>query len=597
MPVIGTAGHVDHGKSTLVEALTGRDPDRWAEEKERGLTIDLGFGWAVLDGVDVSFVDVPGHERFIRNMLAGTETIDAALFVVAADEGWMPQSEEHLAVLDLLGVTSGVIAITKIDRVDAELAELAELEVADRLAGTMLEDCPIIGVSAVSDVGLDELRAVLAAVARAADEARTDTGRPRMWVDRAFTIAGAGTVVTGTLLDGSLEVGQAVEVWPGPSTARVRSLQSHERDVASARPGRRTAVNLGGVERAGVGRGTLLAAPDSVFMTTTATVHLRVARYVEGGLDRRGAYHLHLGTGVWPIELRPVGRDRIADAGLAVLRSDRPFPAGVGDRFIVRETGRQAVVAGGQIVDPDSDARPRHVAAHIPILERVPAVGPNEAASLLLEIRGRASRDALSRQTGGGVPKAGLVAGDVALSDLTVAKLLGGAEGAVGEFHVANPLRPGMPKASLASRLDLEVGALDQLITSSSALRDDGATVALADFEAGLTADQEAIWEEARATLASAGWSVPTLGEIAIDREMLHVLLREERLVRIADDLVYLPEQLAALEAALETLGPSFSVPEFKEALAISRKYAVPLLEWLDATGVTIRDGDVRRLR
>ncbi len=597
MPVIGTAGHVDHGKSTLIEALTGRDPDRWAEEKERGLTIDLGFGWAVLDGVDVSFVDVPGHERFIKNMLAGTETIDAALFVVAADEGWMPQSEEHLAVLDLLGVTTGVVAITKVDRVDAELAELAELEVADQLEGTGLEHCPIIGVSAIAGVGLDELRTALSAVARAAEAARADAGRPRMWVDRAFTIAGAGTVVTGTLLGGALEVGQDVELWPGPSTARVRTLQSHERDVPSAKPGRRTAVNLGGVERADVGRGTLLAAPGSVFMSTTVAVHLRVARYVEDGLDRRGAYHLHLGTGVWPIELRPVGRDRIADAGLAVLRSDRPFPAAVGDRFIVRETGRQAVVAGGQIVDPDSDSRPGHVAIHAAVLERLLAAPPDEAASLLLEIRGRASHEELSRQTGGGVPTAALVAGDLALNDQTVARLLTGAEGAVGEFHAANPLRPGMPKASLASRLDLEVAALDQLLASSAALRDDGATVARADFEAGLTADQEAIWQEVQATLASAGWSVPKLGELAIDREMLHVLLRERRLVRVADDLVYLPEQVAALRERLGTLAPSFSVPEFKDALAISRKYAVPLLEWLDATGVTMRDGDVRRLR
>ncbi|MGH8875565.1 MAG: selenocysteine-specific translation elongation factor, partial [Acidimicrobiia bacterium] len=248
MPVVGTAGHVDHGKSTLVRALTGRDPDRWEEEKRRGLTIDLGFAWTTLpDGSEVSFVDVPGHERFIKNMLAGVEAIDVALLVVAADEGWMPQSEEHLAVLDLLGVRHGVVAVTKVDRVDADMVELATLEVEERLRGTSLEGCPVVPVAAPAGKGLDELRARLVEATAASE--RPATGRSRLWIDRAFTIAGAGTVVTGTLLDGPLEVGEQVTVWPLQIDARVRGLQSHERDLRRAEPRRRVAINLAGLDR------------------------------------------------------------------------------------------------------------------------------------------------------------------------------------------------------------------------------------------------------------------------------------------------------------------------------------------------------------
>jgi selenocysteine-specific elongation factor len=241
MPVVGTAGHVDHGKSTLIRALTGRDPDRWEEEKRRGLTIDLGFAWMDLDGVPVGFVDVPGHERFIKNMLAGIEAVQAALFVVAADEGWMPQSEEHLAVLDLLDLDTAVVALTRIDLVDGDTAALAALEIEEALAGTSLEGSQIVGVSAPTGQGIDELRAALAsAVGRTAIE---DVGRPRLWVDRSFVISGAGTVVTGTLTGGSLAVGDEVVLWPGRHQARVRSLQSHEAARETVGPGTRAAAN------------------------------------------------------------------------------------------------------------------------------------------------------------------------------------------------------------------------------------------------------------------------------------------------------------------------------------------------------------------
>ncbi|MGH3649482.1 MAG: selenocysteine-specific translation elongation factor, partial [Acidimicrobiia bacterium] len=245
MPLIGTAGHVDHGKSTLIQRITGRDPDRWAEEKRRGLTIDLGFAWTTLpDGTEVSFVDVPGHEKFLKNMLAGIEAIDVALFVVAADEGWMPQSEEHLAVLDLLEVGRGVVALTKVDLVEEDLAELAAAETADRLAGTSLEASEIIPVSGMTGEGVSDL---LDALVAQMPDSHVAGSRPRLWVDRSFTLPGAGTILTGTLLDGALSVEDVVEVYPTGNLGRVRAIQSHEKSHQRIGPGRRVALNVSGV--------------------------------------------------------------------------------------------------------------------------------------------------------------------------------------------------------------------------------------------------------------------------------------------------------------------------------------------------------------
>ena len=297
MPVIGTAGHVDHGKSTLVQALTGRDPDRWDEEKERGLTIDLGFAWTTLDdGTEISFVDVPGHEKFIKNMLAGTDGFDVALFVVAADEGWMPQSEEHLAVLHLLGINHGIVALTKIDRVDEDLVELATLEIEEKLAGTTLESARIVPVSALEGDGLTDLKDALGESLTAATNPAA--GRPRLWIDRSFTISGAGTVVTGTLVGGSLSVGDHVELHPGGITGRIRSLQTHEASRDTAVPGSRVAVNVVGLERQEVARGAMLGSPGDWVPSNRILVALHRARYVEDGLDQQGGAT----TSIWAAE-------------------------------------------------------------------------------------------------------------------------------------------------------------------------------------------------------------------------------------------------------------------------------------------------------
>ena len=595
MPVVGTAGHVDHGKSTLVRALTGRDPDRWDEEKRRGLTIDLGFAWTTLaDGTEISFVDVPGHERFIKNMLAGSEAIDVALFVVAADEGWMPQSEEHLAVLDLLGVSTGVVAITKADRVDDELMEFVTLEVEEKLAGTSLAGSPSIAVSPVSDQGMEKLRTALATAVAAAGPHLIDIGRPRLWVDRSFTITGAGTVVTGTLLDGSLATGDQLEIWPGRLEARVRGLQSHEREHHRVEPHNRVAVNLVGLERAEVTRGAMLGRPDDWQQTNTVLVRIEAARYLDEPLTNRGAYHLHLGSGAWPVRLRLVEGSELEGSGPAILQLSQPLPLKAGDRFILREVGRRAVVGGGRVLDPHPVSRIPQVRPTTEILQAVVAATSDDQATALLEVRGRDLLTRLSADSGGGTPKGAVMAGALALSQKSAAALTADAVKTITTFHRDNPLRPGIPKASLASQLDIDAAVIEVLVEASDRMHDDGATVAIEGFGGKLTTGQESAWEEVRTALRGAGLGVPRIKELAIDRELLHALIRENRVVRVGDELVYLPEQIDEIIQRLERLPDRFTVADFRDAYGFSRKYAVPLLEYLDGRRVTIRDGDYR---
>ncbi len=586
MAVIGTAGHVDHGKSTLVEALTGRDPDRWAEEKARGLTIDLGFAWTELEpGVEVSFVDVPGHERFIKNMLAGIESVDVGLLVVAADEGWKPQTEEHVAVLDLLGVSTGVVALTKVDRVDPDLAELARLEVAERLEGTSLEGAEIIHVSAVAGTGLAELRHELSELV--AGIGPLPVRDPRLWIDRAFSIVGAGTVVTGTLTDGPIEVEDRLVLFPSGREVRVRGIQSHEQQVTRAEPQRRVALNLSGVERSEIERGAMLARPGTFVTSSRFTAGVRPARYVNELTDR-GAYHLHVGSGAWPARLRMLAPD------LASVQTTEAIPLRFGDRFILRESGRRLVVGGGTVLD----LRPprRGGAARKLGRQLVGVVDPDLIADILVTARGRYPLNELSTETGGGRPRATVVEG-IAFASEEMDRLGIRARRLVERFHAENPLRPGIPAARLASELDVTPAVLSQ-IAAGAGLSIDGTTVASVGRTVQLTDEQQAGWERARALLADRGYAnLPRASEIGLDQEVVHRLTRDGSLVRVSADFVYLPEQVDQIIALMRGLEQPFTVAAFKDATGMSRKYAVPFLEWADGNGTTVRSGDVRRLR
>ncbi len=365
MRVVATAGHVDHGKSSLVLALTGTDPDRFAEEKRRGLTIDLGFAHFTLpSGEEIGLVDVPGHVRFLRNMLAGVGGVDACVFVVAATEGWKPQSEEHLRILTLLGLRHGVVALTKCDLVDDEWLDLQTLEVADHLAGTFLAEAPIVPVSSTTGAGLDRLCAALDTLV-ATTEPSADRGRPRLWIDRSFAAKGSGTVVTGTLTGGRIHLDQRVDVLPAGQTARIRAIQTHGRSVDEVGPGHRVAINLSGVDHHQLGRGDAVVVGSQWRPTRRVDASLEVLGALDHEVSRRGAYVAYIGSGEWPVRVRILGDHALlpGETGAVRLHLEVALPLVAGDRYVLRESGRNETVGGGEVLDvepvlPASRARP-----------------------------------------------------------------------------------------------------------------------------------------------------------------------------------------------------------------------------------------------
>ena len=596
MAIVGTAGHVDHGKSTLVKALTGRDPDRLAEEKSRGLTIDLGFAWTRIGDHEVGFVDVPGHEKFIKNMLAGVGALSVGLFVVAADEGWMPQTEEHLAVLDLLEVSNGVIALTKIDSADQDVADLAMIEVQEQIEDTALTAWPIVPVSAVTGIGMDHLRAALEVELTSAGPP-PDIERPRLWVDRSFTIAGAGVVVTGTLLEGGLSVGDELELWPAGESVRIRGLQSHETVRKTVGPGARTAVNLTGTDRDSTPRGTMLAAAGTIATTTAVLAKLRPVRSLDPPLAARGAYQAHVGTSVWPVTIRMVGAED--ETGVAALiRFESPLPVVMGDRFVLRDTGRRTVVAGGVVLDPKPPShRTEDLAAPIASLQSAVDGGAQDRANALLAVRRIAQSEDLRKLSGGGETSPALKTSRWSITRVAADDLNEKVMRRLAEYHRVNPLRAGEPKATIASSLGVEAEVLDAVLTASDQVIDDGSTVHLAMFTGGWGTEQETLWAAAAEMLRSDGLAVRRTSQLDLGAETLHAVLRDGRLVRIAEELTYLPEQMSEITRRLLGMEDGFTVAEFRDTMGMSRRHAVPALEWLDANGWTARRGDTRAVR
>lgn len=583
MPIVGTAGHVDHGKSKLVEALTGRDPDRWAEEKERGLTIDLGFAWTEIEGVEIGFVDVPGHERFIKNMLAGVVGVDCALLVVAADSGWMPQTEEHVRVLNLIGAPAGVIALTRTDLVDEDITELATLEILEETAGTVLEGWPIIPVSAVTGAGLDALRAALV---NAVNTASTPTTGPfRMWVDRAFTIHGSGVIATGTVQQGTLAVGEDVELQPMGIVSRVRGLHHHDAETDIVASGQRAAVNLGGVDLTDISRGVLLAEPG----TSDATRRMLASARPSRGFDEipdRGAFHIHTGTASSTARIRQVGES------LLLLTLDHPLPAVVGDRYLIRESGRQAVVGGGIVIDT-------HAAISLDraVIDAFAAnFDPARAPDALVELHGSYPLEGLRRATGGLEPQTASTIGDSAYSEAFLQDVSDRAVPIVEQYHRDHPKRPGPANAELASQIGVDRVVVDHVVSLSGDLSETSGSVHLTSFSYALTADDEATWERARQTIESS-FNVPRASQFPMDGELRHALLRRGDLVQIDTDLVFTKTQIDAVLSGVTDLSDGFTVSEFKDHFGMSRRQAVPLLEWLDKNGRTLRRGDGRIVR
>jgi selenocysteine-specific elongation factor len=563
MHVVATAGHVDHGKSTLVEALTGTDPDRFAEEKARGLTIDLGFADTTLpSGAVLSLVDVPGHARFIKNMLAGVGAVDACLFVVAATEGWKPQSEEHLRILELLGVEHGIVALTKVGPADDDLVELAQLELEERLAGTFLEGVRVIETDAPTGVGIGELRAALDDLLAATPTA-IDHGRPRLWIDRAFSARGSGTVVTGTLTGGCLRSDDELEVHPSGATVRVRGLQNHHADRDELPPGSRCAVNLVGVSHDGVARGDVLVRSGQWHHTMVVDASLTVLDQLDHPVSRRGAHVLYLGSGEHPVRMRILGPDALqpGTSGAVRLHLPVPLPLLPGDRFVMRESGRAETVGGGEILDVDP-------------VDRASSARPDRSVDRVVAQRGWVDADELERLTGERRdPDVGRWVVDPTELHTTLVDL----RGALAE---AGPL--GLDLSTLDEHGRAAVELLDDVVVEAGRLAPVDAVDPLADhpFVAILTASP----------------FTPPAPE-RVDRAELRELVRREMVVEVEGIFFAASAIQAAAELAARLLAESpegFTVSAFREAAGNTRKHAMPLLARLDGTGVTRRRGDVR---
>ena len=626
MYVIGTAGHVDHGKSTLVEALTNIDPDRLREEKVRGMTIDLGFAWLRLPGgEEVSIVDVPGHERFVNNMLAGVGGIDLALLVVAADESVMPQTREHLAILDLLKVKNGLVAVTKKDLVDAEWLELVSAEVEELLEGTVLEGARIVPVSGTTREGLDDLVAAIEGLLGETGS-RKDLARPRLPIDRSFTMSGFGTVVTGTLIDGSLNVGQEIVIEPSGETARIRGLQSHKKSLDRAEPGSRVAANLSGIDHGSIARGEVLTLPGWLQPTEALDVRLRVLEDVPRALRHNMFLTVHTGSSEIICRLRLLEDDR-AEPGQSVwaqLKLDRPVAAVKGDFFIVRSN--RGTLGGGVVVDP----RPRrHRRRHAPILERLEVMEQGSVRDVLLQTieasepaefgemvkrANLAEKEARSELEGlaserlvialGGPSSATQKEVSASTHLFTAggwASMAGKSSGFLEEFHRRYPLRKGAPKEELRSRLGLSAQVLGEVLPrlqDDGVLVEEGAVVRLPEHRPQVTDTRKSEVDGYLERLASSPYSPPT--DAHVDAELLGLLVDDGRVVKVSDSVVFEAEayadMLGKIEARARESG-EITVGDVRDMFATSRKYALALLEHLDRERVTRRVGDARVLR
>jgi selenocysteine-specific elongation factor len=625
--IVGTAGHIDHGKSTLVEALTGTHPDRLAEEKRRGITIDLGFAFLEENGVRFGFVDVPGHERFVSNMLAGAAGIDVLLLVIAADESIKPQTREHFDICRLLEVKRGVVALTKSDLVDADTLELVRMEAEEFLKGSFLEHALIVPVSAKTGAGLGELKKALseaAANASAKDAARYF----RLPIDRAFAMKGFGSVVTGTLISGSVGAGDEVELFPRGERLRVRGVQSGGKAVERATPGQRTAVNLAGIEHTALKRGMVLAAPGKFRKTRRIDAGLQLlasARKIKHG----ARVHFHAGTAETIAEVffhgeKELPPGRSAFANLKLQEEVLVLP---GDRFIVRQFSPVVTIGGGVVLDPLARRpmlRDTGRAAFLEMLQRGSKeeilAAMTERALLGLtfeEIVARTGwtekeiREAVQKVSGSGRVKIVSAEPLVLISGKLFEEVRKKMFGKVEKFQKENSLLPGIPRedlrASLGKRVRTETfrAALEELTTQRK-LDAQGDLVKKAGTEIALLPEESKAKEQIEVAFASASLAVPSVMEVLQKlpveakraEKLLQMLLREKSLVRVSPDLIFHRQALAQLKDQLSaykrTKGDRITVPIFKELTGISRKYAIPLLEYLDRERVTRRAGDER---
>jgi len=627
--VVGTAGHIDHGKTALVKALTGTDTDRLPEEKARGITIDLGFAFLEEpDGLVIEIVDVPGHERFVKNMLAGVGGIDLALLVIAADEGIMPQTREHLAICQLLRIKSGMVALTKADLAEPDWIELVRDDAANLVRGTFLSGCPIVPVSVKTGAGLGDLRRALADLARAVPAKATDQ-TARLPIDRVFTVKGFGTVVTGTLAAGIVAVDDKVEVYPRGVQSKVRGLQVHGKAVERSAAGQRTAVNLQAVERAAIERGDVLAPPGSLVPTLLADATLELLPDAPRPLKARDRVRFHVGTQEVMARVLLVDRAGLEPGQVSYgrFRLEAPVVALPGDRFVIRSYSPIVTIGGGTLLDiapPRFKRKAPALLAHLALLE---TGAPTEVLEEHLKQAGPAGARAadLRARTAFGPERLKSLLQELVQAGAIVAvdrewylhreaneRLRSQTLALLGAFHAENPLRTGISREELRSRAgNAQERVFAQLLASLEAeglVRSEKDQVRLTSHEIRLSAEQERIVKGLEADFLKAG-AAPPSPEEALARlgvrgsekhELFQLLVSDRRLLRVKESLYFHAEALRAIQDKIvahlrekKDIGPG----DVKDLLGISRKYAIPLMEYFDAQRVTVRQGERRVLR
>ncbi|MFC1942966.1 selenocysteine-specific translation elongation factor [Chloroflexota bacterium] len=613
MFVLGTAGHIDHGKSVLVQALTGIDPDRLREEKERGMTIDLGFAWFKLpSGQEVGIVDVPGHERFIKNMLAGVGGIDLALLVIAANEGVMPQTTEHLAILDLLGIQRGIVAITKKDLVDEEWLDLVRMDIEELISSTCLSQAPIIAVSAVTGEGLPELVSAIDELL-SFTEPKKDIGRLRLPIDRVFTIAGSGTVVTGTLIDGSLSVGQEVEIVPQGLKSRLRGLQTHKARINTANPGSRVAANLVGIATSQLQRGDVLTRPGWLIPATMLSVQLRLLPYLRRPLPHNATVSFHSGSAEAMAKVRLLEKEKLepGETTWAQLVLSNPLALVKGDHFIIRSP--METLGGGKVVDLHARRLRRFRPAIIQSLKVKEEGTTEEVIMALLETKQPLELPGLLAQ--GDLPASeaqpaiesliqqakviGLGQGKNRLLFTTLGweRLIKQATTILQDYHRRFPTRSGMPKVELGSRLKLGKysPAIWQRLFDDGVLSEEGLAVRLASHHIQLTQAQQARVDTFLQSLVKSPYAPPS--DLIPEPDLLNLLIDQHQVVKVSDDVVFsssaYDEMVEKVTSHIKAQG-KVTLAEVRDLFNTSRKYAQALLEHLDEKKITRRVGDER---
>ncbi|MFC2035733.1 selenocysteine-specific translation elongation factor [Chloroflexota bacterium] len=615
MFVLSTAGHIDHGKSVLVQALTGIDPDRLREEKERGMTIDLGFAWLKLpSGQEVGIIDVPGHERFINNMLAGVGGVDLAVLIVAANEGIMPQTREHLAILDLLEIQRGIVVITKKDLVDEEWVGLLRMDIEELIGLTSLSQAPIIAVSALTGEGLPDLVSTMDEML-SSTESREDIGRPRLPIDRVFTIAGSGTIVTGTLIDGSLFVGQEVEIIPPGIKSRLRGLQTHKAQIDGATPGSRVAANLVRVATSQLQRGDVLTKPGWLMPTTMLSVQLRLLPYLRRPLPHNATVSFHTGAAETMAKIRLLEKDKLepGETAWAQLVLNKPVALVNGDHFIVRSSAE--TLGGGKVAESHTKRLRRFRPTIIQNLKVKEGGTTEEVLLSLLETKQPLELPTLLRQCD-------LPAGEVQpvmeslirqekvvgvgqrdqqllFTALGWERLIEQTTSILENYHRSFPTRAGMPKVELGNRLKLGKYSSDswQRLLDAGILNERGLVVSLPSHSIRLTQSQQTEIDTFLQSLVPNPYAPP--GDQIPESDLLNLLVEQHKVVKVSDSVVFsasaYDEMAEEIISYIKVQG-KVTLAEARDLFKTSRKYAQALLEHLDENKITRRTGDERIL-